>query len=101
MSEPLPPDVKESVAPDPPPVEIVKATITTNRIKAVLAEKGITQEELSRRVGVSYRHINRLVLGRSEPSLLLALRIARVLNEPLEKLFVTKIITRKAIQRAA
>ena len=82
-------------------VEIIKARLTGNRIKAVLEEKNITQEDLSRRVGVSYRHINRLCLNRSEPSLLLALRISVVLNEPLDKLFMWKIQTRGTRKAAA
>lgn len=80
-------------------LEVIKSSLVSNRIKAVLEEKGITQEELSRRVGVSYRHINRLCLGRSEPSLMLALRLSKVLNEPLERLFVWKIQTRSSRSR--
>jgi DNA-binding XRE family transcriptional regulator len=75
-------------------VEIVSAAITANHIKHVLAAKNLTQEELSRRVGVSYRHINRLVLGKSEPGYLLVQRIAVVLNEPAANLFSVTIVTR-------
>jgi putative transcriptional regulator len=81
-----------------PEVEIVKATITGNHIKAILKQKGMTQEELSRRVRVSHRHINRLVLRRSEPSLLLALRIATVLNTTPEQVFNIAIQTRPALE---
>lgn len=87
--------------PAPTAIEVVSAKITNNRLKALLDEKGLSQEELSRRVGVSYRHINRLALGQSAPSLLVALRIATVLEQPLEHVFSWKIVTRKRIARAA
>jgi len=85
---------KESDVPDTA-LEIVDSKIRANKIKKVLKDKGVTQEELSRRVGVSYRHINRLTLGRSEPSLLLAYRISAVLDEPVEDLFDIAIKTRR------
>jgi DNA-binding XRE family transcriptional regulator len=99
----MPPSVnrkEQPVSESSDALEIVEATIKSNRIKQVLAAKKITQEELSRRVGVSYRHINRLALGRSEPSLLLAQKIAIILDEPVEKLFQASIRTRK-VARAA
>jgi DNA-binding XRE family transcriptional regulator len=82
----------------PPKVdkEVVEAVIYSNRIKHYLIKKGLTQEELSRRVKTSYRHINRLSLGRSHPSLLLAHRIAAVLEEPVSELFHVRVRTRKA-----
>jgi DNA-binding XRE family transcriptional regulator len=94
------PQGKEPVVPDTA-LEIVDSKIKSNRIKKVLKDKGVTQEELSRRVGVSYRHINRLTLGRSEPSLLLAHRISTVLDEPVEELFDIKISTRRVARTAA
>lgn len=80
-------------------LEVVTAKITKNRIKATLRERGMTQEEAARRVGVSYRQMNRLALGHSDPSLLLAAKIAVVLNEPLDTLFPIKITTRERLNR--
>ena len=88
-----------TVPPPNPALEVVTAKITKNRIKATLRERGITQEEAARRVGVSYRQMNRLALGHSDPSLLLAAKIAVVLNEPLDVLFPIKITTRKRLDR--
>jgi transcriptional regulator with XRE-family HTH domain len=81
------------------PVEIVTAKIERNCLKQALKAHGLTQEEVSRRVGISYRQMNRLVLGHSEPSLLLAARIAVVLGESIEALFKIKITTRKRVSR--
>jgi transcriptional regulator with XRE-family HTH domain len=75
-------------------IEIVKAALEGNRIKEVLSKRGISQEEAARRVGVSYRQFNRVVLRQSEPSLLLALRMEAVLGEPIGQLFNVRLITR-------
>lgn len=83
-----------------PALEIIAAKIEKNRIKAVLAERNLTQEEAARRVGISYRQMNRLALGHSDPSLLLSAKIAVVLGEPLESLFRIQIQTRKRMTAA-
>jgi transcriptional regulator with XRE-family HTH domain len=80
-------------------IEIVRASICGNRIKDILHAKGLTQEELARRVGVSYRHINRLVLGASGTSLLIAKCIETVLETSLDRLFMFTIDTRARVQR--
>jgi DNA-binding XRE family transcriptional regulator len=67
-------------------------------IKEILARQGITQEELSRRVGASYRHINRLCLGLSEPSYRLAVMIATVLHVRVEELFSVSMRTRPYVR---
>lgn len=78
-------------------VEVVEATLRGNRLKSVLARfrPSLTQEEAARRLGISYRHFNRIVLGVSEPSLLLAMRMQAVLGTPIERLFRVKLITRR------
>lgn len=53
-----------------------------NRLKEAIAKKGLAQEEAARRVGVSYRHFNRVVLGHAEPTLLVAQKMAAVLDAP-------------------
>lgn len=83
-----------------PAVEVVAAKIVSNRIKQVLNARGLSQEELARRVGISYRQVNRVVLGRSTPSVLLAECMAVVLDEPVVKLFKFRIVTRKRVPRA-
>ena len=80
-------------------VEVVSARIIRNRIKETLAAKGITQEELARRTGKSYRHINRLVLHVSEPSFLLAKCIETVLGVRSDRLFIVKVSTRACVRK--
>lgn len=75
-------------------IEIVKAAFDGNRIKQVLSKQGISQVEAARRVGVSARHFNRVVLSHSAPSLMLALRMEAVLGEPINQLFIVRLITR-------
>jgi transcriptional regulator with XRE-family HTH domain len=82
-----------------PAIEIVRASIRGNRIKEILEAKGLTQEELARRVGVSYRHINRVVLGATGTSLLVAKCIETVLETPLDLVFMFTIHTRARVQR--
>jgi DNA-binding XRE family transcriptional regulator len=77
-------------------VEIIDAYIGANRIKELLARKQLTQEELSRRSFTSYRQVNRLTMGQTNPSLLAAYRIAAVLAEPVDEIFHIAIKTRKA-----
>jgi len=48
---------------------------------------GLTQQDLADRVGVTGQIIVALEGGNYTPSLTLALRIARVFDEPIEKMF--------------
>lgn len=50
--------------------------------------KGLTQEQLAARVGVRRETIMRLEAGRYNPSLKLAIDIAREVETPIEDLFV-------------
>jgi putative transcriptional regulator len=68
-------------------IEIVAARITKNTIKKALKDMNLAQEEAARRVGVSSRHFNRIVLGKAEPTLLLATKMAKVLNTTIDVLF--------------
>ncbi|MFA5163011.1 MAG: helix-turn-helix transcriptional regulator [Patescibacteria group bacterium] len=58
-----------------------------NEIKRFRTELGITQEELAEKVGVRRETIVFLEQGKYNPSLKLALSIARELKMPIEKLF--------------
>lgn len=49
--------------------------------------RGLTQEELGRSVGVTRQTIIALEKGNYVPSVLLALKIARLFREPVEKIF--------------
>jgi putative transcriptional regulator len=58
-----------------------------NQLKTRRTEKGWTQAELAERVGVSRKTINTVENSVFIPSTILALRLARVLEAPVEALF--------------
>jgi putative transcriptional regulator len=58
-----------------------------NRIKEKRGELGLTQAELAERCGVTRKTVNTVENGVFVPSTLLALKLARALNVPVEKLF--------------
>jgi DNA-binding XRE family transcriptional regulator len=62
-------------------------TRLTNRLEQVRSERGLSRQELADRVDVHYQTIGYLERGEYSPSLALALRIARVLGEPVEAIF--------------
>lgn len=51
-----------------------------NRIKEVLAEKGITQVWLAERLGKSYNMVNAYTQNRQQPRLEVLYRIAEILD---------------------
>ncbi|MEO7505294.1 MAG: helix-turn-helix domain-containing protein [Sphingomicrobium sp.] len=58
-----------------------------NRLKDKRAELGLTQGQLAERVGVTRKTVNTVENGVFTPSALLALKLARALEEPVERLF--------------
>ena len=58
-----------------------------NRLREVRDERRWTQADLAARVGVSRQTINSIETGRFEPSLGLALKLARLIGVPVEQLF--------------
>ena len=61
--------------------------VLRNRLKELRARHDLTQEALAEMVGVSRQSIISIEKGRYSPSVTLALRIARVLQVPLEEAF--------------
>ena len=59
----------------------------TNRIEALRRERGIRQEDLAQALGVSRQTIISLEKGKYNPSLALALRLARYFAMPVEAIF--------------
>lgn len=59
-----------------------------NNIKVNRAILNITQGTLAEEVGVSRQAINAIELGKYVPSATLALKIARVFDKPVERIFV-------------
>ena len=58
-----------------------------NTIRRLRFERNMTQEELALRVGVSRQTIMSIEQARTNPSILLALSIAKALNVPVAEVF--------------
>ncbi len=58
-----------------------------NRIRVERAELNITQAELAERIQVSRQTINAMESNKYVPSTILALKIARIFNKPVEQIF--------------
>lgn len=59
-----------------------------NRIRVLRAEREITQETLASALGVTRQTIIAIEKGKYDPSLPLALRIARYFGRPVEEIFL-------------
>jgi putative transcriptional regulator len=59
-----------------------------NRIHVLRAERRWTQAELAKRLDVSRQTINAIETEKYDPSLSLALGIARLFGQPLESIFL-------------
>jgi putative transcriptional regulator len=58
-----------------------------NRILTAREEHGLSRHDFAAAIGVHYQTVGYLERGEYSPSLVLALRIARVLDLPVEALF--------------
>jgi putative transcriptional regulator len=58
-----------------------------NRLRVLRAEKGWTQEDLGKALGVSRQAVNALETEKHDPSLDLAYRIAALFDQPVETIF--------------
>ncbi|WP_346701603.1 helix-turn-helix transcriptional regulator [uncultured Alistipes sp.] len=58
-----------------------------NRIRVERAERRMTQQQLAEAVGVSRQTINAIEAGKFVPSTVLALKIARQFEKPVEAVF--------------
>jgi putative transcriptional regulator len=70
--------------------EIEVTEVMINHIKENRARLNLTQEQLAERVGVTRQTIISIEAGRYVPSSLLALKIARVFERPVEQIFQLK-----------
>ena len=59
----------------------------TNCLRDLRSRRGLTQEALAELAGVSRQTINSIETGRFEPSLSLALILARLFKIPVEQMF--------------
>ena len=58
-----------------------------NRLRVLRAEKNWSQAELAERLNIARQSVNAIETGRSDPSLPLGMRIARVFGQPVEAIF--------------
>ena len=58
-----------------------------NRLREMREARGLTQGQLAELVGVSRKTINTVENGIYVPSTVIALKLARALDEPVERLF--------------
>lgn len=59
-----------------------------NMLKVYRAMYNMTQEDLSNKIGVSRQTINYIEKGKYSPSVVLALKIAKIFNCTVEDLFI-------------
>ena len=59
-----------------------------NNIKVERAILSLTQEDLANRISVSRQTINAMEANKYVPSTVLALKIAKVFNKPVEEIFI-------------
>jgi putative transcriptional regulator len=58
-----------------------------NRLRDLRAERGWSQADLAQQLGVSRQSVNAIETGRFDPSLPLAFKLAKLFQEPIEKIF--------------
>ena len=60
----------------------------TNNLKILRAIKNISQEELAKQIQVSRQTINAMEKGKYVPSTVLALKLARYFEKPVNEIFI-------------
>ena len=68
-----------------------------NRLKALRAERGWSQAELADRLDVSRQSVNAIEVGKYDPSLPLAFKIARLFGQPIEAIFRANELVRRSV----
>jgi putative transcriptional regulator len=61
-----------------------------NTLRVLRAERGWSQADLATTLGVSRQTVNALEVGKYDPSLPLAYRIARLFERPVEAIFLAE-----------
>lgn len=61
-----------------------------NKLKVLRAERDWSQQELADRLNVSRQTINALETGKYDPSLILAFKISRLFERPIDTIFFPK-----------
>lgn len=64
--------------------------ILSNRISVLRAERQMSQSDLAQAIGVSRKTISTVEVGRFVPSTVIALKIARFFDVPVESVFTLR-----------
>lgn len=72
---------------DPRAMAVTSSPRLMNRLPSARAERDLSQSDLARAVGVSRQTISSIETGQYCPSALLAFRLARALQVPVDRLF--------------
>ena len=76
-----------------------KEKIYGNRIKMILKESGMTQQELAKMTGLEPSHVSKIILGKRRCiSLPIAFKISQALKKPIEEIFIPHKIKIKVIE---
>lgn len=68
-----------------------KETIHSNRIKVILEEIGMSQQELADTTQLNASHLSKIILGKRRCiSLPIAFKISNALNKTIEEVFIAK-----------
>ena len=67
--------------------EAKKESLMKNTLKVERAINNFTQEELAKKIGVSRQTINSIETNRYVPSTLLALKLSKLFNKPVNDFF--------------
>lgn len=62
--------------------------IMRNNVNKLRTEREVTQESLAEKIGVSRQTVIAIEKGNYTPSVLLAIKLARFFNAPVEKIFI-------------
>lgn len=66
---------------------MTRSEVVTNTVYELRTKQEMTQEELAQAVGVTRQTIISIEKGNYTPSVLLALKVAKVFGEPVERVF--------------
>ena len=68
-------------------VKVLEKNNYQNNIKQFRVREGLTQEELAKKINISRQMIGLIENNKTIPSVEIALKLAKVLKEPIEHLF--------------
>lgn len=64
--------------------------VLKNRLKELRARDSLNQTELAKRAGISRQTVSLIERGDYTPSVVIALKLAEIFDEPVEQVFVLK-----------